>query len=265
MLVAVVPARNEEKRILKAVDTLLATPLDLIIPVINGSTDQSLIMLRQIQSPRILPILFSEPLGIDIPRAVGAHAARARGATAVLFLDGDMEGDISKNLCALLDNIISGHQDMSLTDCYPDIKQADLSPLAAHLLAERRYLNREIGLEKIIGAASPSHGPHAVSGRFLATIPLREIAIPPVSLALAARNNLRINIGTTVKHKFLGSPEKNQKHARLIAETIIGDCIEALCAFRTEKRHRIRGGIEYTGYHPERRFDLLKKFMHKKI
>jgi len=261
MLVAVVPARNEEKRIIKAIETLLTTPLDLVIPVINGSTDNSLAIIRQIQSPRILPIFFVESLGIDVPRAVGAKIACDRGADAILFLDGDMEGNISKNLCELIDSVIFRHYDMSLTNCYPDVNQAGLSTLASHLLEERRRLNRELGLEKKIGAASPSHGPHIVSRRFLNTIPLRELAIPPVSLALAARYDLRVNIGTTIGHKYLGSQEKDQNHSRLIAETIIGDCIEALSVFRNEKRSRIRKGIEYTGYHPERRFDILDRFI----
>jgi len=264
MLIAVVPARNEEKRIIKAVDTLLTTPLDLIIPVINGSTDNSLAIVRLIRSPRILPVFFVESLGIDVPRAVGAKIACDRGADAILFLDGDMEGNISKNLCELLDNVISRGYDMSLTNCYPDSSQEVLSTLASHLLEERRRLNRKIGLEKKIGAASPSHGPHAVSRRFLDLIPLRELAIPPVSLALAAKNNLRVNIGTTIGHKYLGSPEKDQNHSRLIAETIIGDCIEAFHVFSNEKRSRTRGGIEYTGYHPERRFDILEKFFTEK-
>jgi len=261
MLAAAVPVRNEEKRLKKTITTLLSTPIDLIIPVINGSTDRSSLIVRQIHSSRILPVCFEEPLGIDVPRAIGAKIALDRGADAVLFIDGDMNGDISENLCELLDSVTLHHYDMSLTNCYPEVNQVSMSPLASHLLKERRWLNREIGIEKHIGSASPCHGPHAVSRRFLKTVPLREIAIPPVSLALASKNNLRINIGTTVCHTRLGSPEKDHRHSQLIAETIIGDCIEALQAFRNKKRDRKRGQIEYTGYHIERRWDILDKFL----
>lgn len=260
MLAAVVPARNEEKRLIKAIDTLLNTPVDLIIPVLNGCTDNSPSYISRLKSPRVMPLYFIEPLGIDVPRAAGAKIAYDEGAAAILFLDGDMEGDISKNICELLESVNSHRLDMSLTDCYPATGKDGLSTLASHLLEERRRLNREIGLEKKVGTASPSHGPHAVSRRFLNTVPLRELAIPPVSLALAAKNNLTIDIGTTIGHKYLGSPEKDEHHSRLIAETIIGDCIEAFCAFNNKKRGRIRGGIEYTGYHLERRFDILDGF-----
>jgi len=261
MLAAAVPVLNEEERLEKTIENLLSIPIDLIIPIINGSTDRSLLIVRQIQSSRILPVCFEEPLGIDVPRAIGAKIALDSGADAVLFIDGDMNGDISKNLCELLDSVILHHYDMSLTNCYPDACQAGMSTLASHLLKERRRLNREIGMEKNIGAASPCHGPHAVSRRFLNTVPLREIAIPPVSLALASKNNLRINVGTSVCHTRLGSPEKDQRHSRLIAETIIGDCIEALQVFRNKKRDRKRGRVEYTGYHTERRWDILDKFL----
>lgn len=261
MLAAVVPARNEEKRIIRTIETLLTTPLDLIIPVLNGNTDNSPDYVRQIDSPRVLPLFFTDPLGIDLPRAVGAQIACNKGADAILFLDGDMEGNISKNLCALLENITLHQFDMSLTDCYPDAGQAKLSGLAACLLEERRQLNRVIGLENKIGAASPAHGPHAVSRRFLNTIPLKELAIPPVSLALAAKNNLRVNIGTTIGHKYLGSPEKDEDHAILIAETIIGDCIEAAAVFENKPRVRSKSGVEYVGYHLERRWDLLERFI----
>ncbi|OPY58667.1 MAG: Glycosyl transferase family 2 [Pelotomaculum sp. PtaU1.Bin035] len=261
MLVAVVPVRNEESRIKKTIESLLLNDIDLIIPVINGSTDNSLMIARQMCSSRILPVHFLEPLGIDVPRAIGAKIALDRGASAVLFLDGDMDGDISNNLHELLNSISACRYDMSLTNCYPEEHQEGLSTLALLLLKERRRLNRKIGVEKTIGSASPCHGPHAVSRLFLHTIPLREIAIPPVSLALAVKNNLRINVGTTVSHKYLGSPEKDRRHSQLIAETIIGDCIEALHAFRDAKRDRSKGQVEYNGYHTERRWDILDKFL----
>lgn len=262
MIVAVVPVRNEEKRLKKTFNTLLSIPVDLIIPVINGSTDHSLLIAQQFPA-RVSPIYFDAPLGIDVPRAVGAKTARDLGAKAVLFMDGDMDGAIGQDLCQLLNQVIFHHHDMSLTNCYPELVLEGLSPLAAHLLQERRQLNQKIGLQSI-GAASPCHGPHVVSRRFLNAIPLPDIAIPPVSLALAAKNHLRVNVGANISHKDLGSPEKDQQHSQLIAETIIGDCIEALHAFRNEKRTRRRGQFEYNGYHPQRRWDLLNEFIRNK-
>ncbi|MCL6634385.1 MAG: glycosyltransferase [Peptococcaceae bacterium] len=261
MLAAVVPVRNEEKRLKKTIGTLLEVPCDLVVPVINGSSDGSYETVRRIQSKRLFPLYFKEALGFDVPRAVGAKAALDRGASAVLFLDGDMDGDITVNLQELIARVTAGGADMALTDCYPGRHRADLSPLASRVLAVRRRLNREMGLDQAIGAASPSHGPHAVSRRLLLAVPLRELAIPPVSLALAAKNGLSVCVGTSVPHKALGSPEKDHSHSQLIAETIIGDCLEAVRVYRGEKRSRRWGPLEYDGYHSRRRWDLLDEFL----
>lgn len=261
MLAAVVPAQNEEKRIKKTIETLLTIPLDLIIPVINGSDDDSYNIVLQVRSSRILPLTFKEPLGIDVPRAIGAKAALDKGATTVLFLDGDMNGDIAENLKELVSPVNAGSTDMALTNCYPGEYQASLSTLASCVLKVRCRLNREIGLEQKIGAASPCHGPHAVSRRLLLSVPLRELAIPPVSLGLAAKSGLNICVGTNVPHKALGSPEKDPVHSERIAQTIIGDCLEALHVYRNEKRRRSSGSVEYDGYHSRRRWDLLDEFL----
>ena len=261
MLATVVPVKNEEKRLKKTIETLLAIPSNLIIPVINGSSDNSFNIVQQIRSKQVSPVHFIETLGIDIPRAVGAKVAINKGAAAVLFLDGDMDGDIVESLRELFLAVERGLADMALTDCYPGQYLPGLSSLANEVLVVRRKLNREMGLEKIIGAASPSHGPHVVSRRFLLNIPLRDLAVPPVSLARAVKKGLTIQVGASIPHKLLGSPEKNFIHSELIAETIIGDCLEALCAYRDKKRSRRSGLINYDGYNPQRRWDLLDEFV----
>jgi hypothetical protein len=126
-----------------------------------------------------------------------------------------------------------------------------------------KNLNREIGLEQALGSASPSHGPHAVSSRFLAQVPLVELAIPPVSLALAAKGGLKVCVGTTIPHKALGSPAKDASHSEKIAATIIGDCLEAICVYRDKLRSRSSGTVDYDGYHSQRRLDLLNKYLNQ--
>lgn len=261
MFVTVIPARNEAIYLEKVICTLLSLPVDLIIPVINGCTDNSLEIVNSMPNSNIVPVHYKEALGIDIPRAVGAKLAFDLGATGVLFLDGDMTGDITENLRDLVNKIIRKEADLALTNCYPEEQPRDLSSLARHLLNIRREFNHEVDLLKAIGAASPSHGPHAVSRRLLQVIPFRDLAVPPITLALAARESLIIEVGTAIPHKMLGSPEKNPEHARLIAETIIGDYLEALCVYRGVKRSRSEGQKEYTGYHRERRWDLLEEFL----
>lgn len=260
MLAAVVPIKNEEKRLKRTIETLLSIPAELIITVINGSNDNSYNVVGHILTGKILPLHFTETLGFDIPRAIGAKAALERGATTVLFIDGDMDGNISEKIMELAD-IVGRGADMALTDCYPGENIKDLSHLANHVLKVRYQLNQTLGLEQSLGTASPSHGPHAVSRRLLLSIPLRELAIPPVSLALAAKGGLKVHVGTRVPHKELGSPRKNTRHAQLIAETIIGDCMEAINVYHGQERRRACGQVEYDGYHSQRRWDILDNYL----
>jgi len=260
MLVAVVPVKNEAPRLEKVLRNLLAVPVDMVVTVLNGCRDCSEQIVRSFPSRLVKALVFPEPLGIDVPRAVGALQVRKLGARAVLFVDGDMDGDIVDVLRDLAGAVTAGGMDLALTNCYPVDELARLSDLASYLLAIRLALNRELGLAQTIGPASPSHGPHAVSRRFLCSIPVREIAVPPVALALAARQGLKIGVGATIAHRHLGSPFRSPVHARCIAETIIGDSLEAINMARGLPRKRSLNGVTYLGYHPERRFDLLEAF-----
>ncbi|MGB4655940.1 MAG: hypothetical protein WBH98_10980, partial [Bacteroidales bacterium] len=94
-------------------------------------------------------------------------------------------------------------------------------------------------------------------------VPLVELAIPPVSLALAAKGGLKVCVGTTIPHKALGSPAKDASHSKKIAATIIGDCLEAICVYRDKLRSRSSGTVDYDGYHSQRRLDLLNKYLNQ--
>ena len=87
--------------------------------------------------------------------------------------------------------------------------------------------------------------------------------MPPVALALAVKANIKVNVSTTIPHHKLGSKTKTFQHGRKIAETIIGDCLEAICVFRGEKRNRIYNGYKYEGYNNERKIDILEEYISK--
>jgi len=257
----VIPVRNEKHSILRVINTLLKIGADYIIPVINGCTDNSEEAIASINNETIKPISFHEPLGIDIPRAIGACFAYHKGAKGVLFVDGDMDGDISEELLKLKSSIINKGKDLALTNCYTGESLLQISPLAGLLLKTRKELNHELKLYEKIGTASPTHGPHAISRKLMESVPFRELAIPPVELAVAAKKGLCIGLEATIPHKRLGSPQRDTTHTRLIATTIIGDCIEAVSVFHGERRTRKKNGVDYTGYHHERRFDILDYFV----
>lgn len=257
MLAAVVPARNEEGRIGRVLARLLRLPIDRIIPVINGSADGTRDEVLSLRSRRIEPLLVAEPLGLDIPRALGARAALAAGAQGVLFVDGDMAGDMEAALRDLVQRIRSGRLDMAL--CYVR-RPAPEDPrsMAFRVRALRLELNQRLGLPRL-NDAIPSHGPHAVSRRFLEQVPLQELGVPPVSQALAVQAGLRVGVAATLDHGQLGHRPRAVEHRRRVGETLMGDCLEALAVAGGQARSRERDGVVYLGYHPERRFDLLAR------
>ena len=255
MFAVVIPAKNEEKSILAALTTILRLPVNYIILVINGCTDRTFELARSIPDPRLHILYFTESLGIDIPRAVGALYARHLAVKGALFVDGDMSGDIYQNLLHLITAVESGI-DIALTNCYPYITHRQ--KLSNLVLKFRAKLNRELDLLKTLGLATPTHGPHALSEHALHILPLQAIAIPPLTLFWAKKSSLIIKVATSIPHEALHSPRKHRRHARLIAETIIGDCLMGLALSQNNPMTRTLGKHELLGYHPERRFDILE-------
>ncbi|MEN6413786.1 MAG: glycosyltransferase [Veillonellales bacterium] len=259
MITVVVPAKNEAGRIVTVLQNLGTLPIDHIILVANGSKDATLQEVLQMRLPKLQVIYFHECLGIDVPRAVGAKAALSLGSDVIAFVDGDMVGTFNENLMELIDGILLKHLDIALTNCYPSPPRhiERYNPT----FQWRLNVNKTLGLDKKINLATPAHGPHAVSRRLLETIPVRELAIPPVPLALARIHKLRIDVATTIPHYRLGSSIKNQIHTNKIIETIVGDCLEAIAVFQDQPRTRQWQNKTYLGYHSERRLDLLDHFL----
>lgn len=263
MITVVVPARNEAGRIGTVLQNLGTLPVDHIIVISNGSKDSTMQEILQLRLPKLQIIYFHECLGIDIPRAIGAKVALSLGSDVVAFVDGDMVGTFNENLMELVDGVLLKHLDVSLTNCYPSPPRhiERYNPT----FQWRLNLNKELGLEKKVGLATPAHGPHAVSRRLLETVSIRELAIPPVILALARVAKLKIDVATTIPHYRLGSSIKNQIHTNKIIDTIVGDCLEAIAAFHDQPRTRQWQNTTYLGYHNDRRFDLLDHFLNKNV
>nr|WP_092070611.1 glycosyltransferase [Dendrosporobacter quercicolus]NSL48313.1 glycosyltransferase [Dendrosporobacter quercicolus DSM 1736]SDM12680.1 hypothetical protein SAMN04488502_102247 [Dendrosporobacter quercicolus] len=262
MISVVVPAKNEAGRAITVLQNLGTLPVDHIIFISNGSKDSTMYEVLQMRLPKLQIIYFHDCLGIDIPRAIGAKVALALGSDVVAFVDGDMVGTFNESLMELVDGVLLKHLDMALTNCYPSPPRhiERYNPT----FQWRMNLNKELSLDKKIGLATPAHGPHAVSRRFLETLPLQELAIPPVSLALARKNKLKIDVATTIPHYRLGSSIKGQLHTTKIIDTIVGDCLEAMASFRDQPRNRQWQNKTYIGYHSERRFDILNHFFTSK-
>lgn len=259
MICAIVPARNEAGRAATVLKNLARLELDHIIFIANGCRDTTVCEAAKLPISTLQFLYFHESLGIDVPRAIGAKMALNLGADVALFVDGDMIGSMESNLRELIRAIPEKRLDLALTNCYPSpprhIERCNPT------FRWRMNLNKELNLEDKIHIASPAHGPHAVSKRFLQTIALHELAIPPAALALAQKHRLNIGLGTTIPHYLLGSSVKGQHHSTKIIDTIVGDCLEGIAIHRGTPRLRVWQNKTYVGYHSERRFDLLDEFL----
>lgn len=259
MNMAVVPAKDEQGRIGKVLNMLKKTFVEQIIVVVNGATDDTMREVKAQKMANVKILYFKKKLGIDIPRAIGAYRAFKDGATSVVFVDGDMVGDISQNINELLFAIKKRNIDLALTDCYPYITYSN--ELTEQIMLFRALLNINLALYHKITIATPSHGPCAISRKLMEAADFRDFAVPPVILASAAKQKLSIDIATTIPQNKLGSKIRNYPHSRKIADTIIGDSLEALCYFKGTPRKRCYISREFQGYNPDRRFDLLEKFI----
>lgn len=254
MIYIIIPCHNESVFLLDIVKEALASSADRIILVDNGSTDDTLEVIKNLSSDKIEVLYWNLPLGYDVPRAAGLHYALLEGGEYFVFLDGDMKGIKSPDIEKLIDSL-KGGVDLSLTDCY---FEGDLPQGLGHFVIEfREILNRELKLFDKIKYSTPSHGPHGISRRLALSTPLRHVAVPPMLLLWAAKFGFRVEVGLEKLHRDIGSLERDEKHALKMAETIIGDCVSVINFLKEGKPIRRYDGIEYTGYHYERRLDLL--------
>lgn len=261
MCAIVIPARNESDRLIVLLNRLLRLAhFEDIYVVINGCTDNTYAQVQHLQH-QVNMIVYEEPLGYDIPRAIGALYAFSKGCKGVIFIDGDMTGDFTSNLLQIEQALQSG-VDLALTNCYPYIVQRH--PLAKKTIGFRQKLNKTLGLYHTIGIATPSHGLVGVSHRLATAISYQDFAVPPLSLALAKKNNLKIQVCTAISHYELGSKVRHVGHAKKIADTIIGDCLFTKAVYLDLPPNRIFDGKEYLGYHLDRRFDILSTAIQKK-
>ncbi|WP_366923394.1 hypothetical protein MFMK1_000272 [Metallumcola ferriviriculae] len=260
MLAIVIPAINEAKHINRVIYNVNVLKPDLILPIINGCSDDTLNTVLGSKNSAVKVLHFHEPLGIDVPRALGALYAFRNGASRVIFVDGDMSGDFQFHLLELDIALVNGAH-MALSNCYPYITSRH--PLISMILQFRARLNSALGLYAQLGLASPSHGPHGITKELFSAIPTRELALPPVSLVLAANHGFHVKVATALPHTKLGSPAKGNLHSETVANTLIGDCVEGLEILKQGPRSRLWEGKKYVGYHNARRFDIIEAYLAK--
>ena len=258
----IIPCLNESLYIQNVIKECEDSVADGIVIVENGSDDGSLDIVKKNLSDKTEILFINMPLGHDIPKALGLHYALEDGGEYFIFFDGDMIG-ISKDDINTMFNSLESGVDLALTDCYCDGSLPE--GLASYVLEFREMLNRELNIFSKINHASPSHGPIGLSKKLAQSIPKEYIGIPPLLLEYAVENNYNIDIGLKKLHMDLGSSERTEKHRLKMAETIVGDTIYAIRNTKKNITNRKYDGIEYTGFHENRRFDILELITKRKV
>lgn len=231
-LSVIIPAQNEERtigRVIREIKQL--SPIEIIV-VVNGSTDQTEVIAAQLGASTLV---YREPLGTDVGRAIGAYAA---SGDTLLFVDSDFHipwkelapfADAVRKGCDVAVNRLDHHLGMRM-------------PWSA-VTALKIALNMALGREDLANA-SLVHVPFAINRRALETMHWSTLLCPPKAYALALLGGLAIRPVHSIEVDRLNRyrPHKHNKtgmNHSLAAMQIIGDHFEAL--------HAIHGRREWKG------------------
>ena len=238
-LSVIIPVQNEEATLSKVLEELLKLEPFEIIAVINGSTDRSGDIAKEYGCRTIV---YDEPLGIDVGRAVGAR--ESKGDT-LLFIDGDIAVPADE-LKALLNGITEG-ADIALNDLSWTLKRK----IRPHPTAISKYtLNHMLGKGKM-SVNSLVAVPHAMKKSAVHAIGWENLACPPLAHSIAVLKGLEIcapiaiDVITTNKIRKKHQEKMKDSPYPWATSLIIGDHLEAVAHLIQEKGYR--GGLHDGG------------------
>lgn len=215
---AVVAVKDEEDTLPEVLYQLQRLPLDELIIVINGSTDNSYAIAKQARDAKIM--YFPSSLGHDVGRAIGAKVAQS---DVVLFIDGDLLFDAERLLPFFY--AVELNHDVVLNDISPYIgpfKEWD------DVTIMKEFLNR-VMRRPDLKMNSLTAVPHVLTKRAILQIGYENLAVPPLAHALAIYHDLNIIAVTGVDVIHGNKVRKTNVGLRNpVAEMIVGDHIEAL-------------------------------------
>jgi hypothetical protein len=227
----IIPVMNERRTIAAVIrEARRIHPSVEIIVVANGSRDGSADIASR-SGARVYS--YSEPLGHDVGRSIGASKARG---SVLLFIDGDMVIRASK-LRPFVRAIESGAVDVALNDY-----DGPVGKLRVHGVVLAKFALNAMLRRNDLGGASMTAVPHAISRRGLETIGVEALSVPPLAHAKAASMGLTVRRIHHVPVGSLNKPRPNRERRQSIEPLIVGDHLEAVEWL--VGRQGIRGGNE---------------------
>lgn len=222
--VAIVPAKDEGDTIGDVVRSLRELPLDEVIVVANGCSDDTAER-AEAAGARVLNV--PEPLGHDVGRAMGAASVEA---DLYLFTDADIV--LPSNFFIPFLNAVAEGVDVALNDLESIATQRSRSHVVN---LSKRFLNTAMGLEHL-GINSMTAIPHCLSRRAVKAIGTQNLAVPPRAMVMARRANLNIQAvaSINVNSRNRVRPKMHRPGLGPMDELIIGDHLEALSVLLRE-------------------------------
>ena len=215
---AVVSASDEEKTLGAVLNELSRLPLQEIIVVLNGCSDNSYALAREY--PLVTIIYEPERVGHDVGRAIGAQMTTA---DTVLFTDGDMVIK-AEQLAPFLYAVDTG-VDMALNDLRSYLPSFANQDAVTRL---KSYLNSVLN-RRDLGATSLISVPHALSKKCIQTIGYSSLVVPPLAQTTAIQKGCTVEVAGSVdvitkNRRRIGNVGKGNS----VEQMIIGDHAEAL-------------------------------------
>lgn len=243
-LVAVIPAKNEERTIGSVVSSVQQLQADSIIVVDNGSRDNTGDLAKSLGAH---VIQFRHALGHDVGRSIGT--AVSGYPECLLVIDGDfaLPAEMLKSFAT---EVLEKKVDIALNDLSIGLRKSRKSDSVSTM---KLFLNIVLRRPDL-GAASLTAVPYAVSERALSTILVSDFQVPPKAMVRAIRNGLKVKTASFVDviHRNRRRPKMHsKKFGSPLAHMIIGDHVEAIALLLEERGKR-------GGYVQPRRLDLLK-------
>ncbi|MBU5440845.1 glycosyltransferase [Paenibacillus sp. MSJ-34] len=212
----IIPVKNERKTIARVIrEAQMVHPHTEVIVVANGSKDGSGSIAEKCGAT---VLSFSESLGHDVGRSIGAQAAKGH---ILLFIDGDMIIPV-KQLRPFV-KAVSGGLDVALNNYSGPVRKHRVHGV----VLAKHALNAMLSRPDLQGS-SLTAVPHAISRRALEAIGAENLAVPPLAHAIAIGRGLQVKAVYRVNVGRLNPLRMRGRRHDPLEGLIIGDHLEAI-------------------------------------
>ncbi|WP_240761998.1 glycosyltransferase family 2 protein [Paenibacillus thalictri] len=186
-----------------------------VIVVANGSSDETMQLAARLGAK---VLRFSETLGHDVGRAVGAREAKG---DILLFLDADMVIPV-RELRHYVHAVQHG-VDIALNQY-----SGQTSKKQVHRVVEAKHtLNAILGRPDLKGCSLTAI-PHAIRRETAGAIGFEQLAVPPKAQAIAVAKGFKVEAVHFVNVARLNPLRKTVRKGDPIGDLILGDHLEAI-------------------------------------